>query len=147
MTKDVIISISGLQYEGYDDNPLPVEVMNPAEYYFKNNSHYIIYDEISPDFSGSTKNRVKIKNNTVEISKKGTTTVIMKFEMDKKNQTYYQTPFGTLLVALYTHNIEFTNNENELVVKIEYELEIDSNPIADCKIKISVTPKESTLLS
>ena len=61
MTKDVIISIQGLQYEGNDEVPVPVEVINPAEYFLKNNSHYIIYDELSPEFSSSVKNRISTK--------------------------------------------------------------------------------------
>ena len=42
MTKDVLISIRGLQVlvdeEGVQE---PVEVLNTGQYYFKNNQHYI----------------------------------------------------------------------------------------------------------
>lgn len=147
MTKDIIVRIQGLQFEGNNETPTPVEVINPAEYYYRNNTHYIIYDEISSDFSDSTRNKIKIKDNMLEISKKGTTSVVMNFVPDKKMQTYYQTPYGSLLVALYTHRLKFVEKENELILDVEYELEIDSQPIADCQIKITVTPKEASILS
>lgn len=146
MTKDVIIKISGLQYDDDSNTQEPVEIMSPADYYLKNNSHYVIYDEISEEFSGITKNRIKIKDDFVEISKKGLTTVTMTFEKDKKMHTYYQTPYGSLLVAILTHNINVVEMPKELLVKIDYELEIDSQPLSDCKIQISVAPKEETSL-
>lgn len=93
MTKDVIISISGLQYEAGGEQPTPVEIISAADYYLKNDTHYIIYDEVSEEFDGTTKNRIKVKNDCIEITKKGLTTVTMRFEKDKKNQTFYQTPF------------------------------------------------------
>ena len=39
MTKDVLISISGLQLEAEDDEP--IEVVTSGNYYYKNNKHYI----------------------------------------------------------------------------------------------------------
>ena len=51
MTKDVLVSISGLhmdmdaQIPGPDEDDV-IEVETPATYYSKNGKHYIIYDEI-----------------------------------------------------------------------------------------------------
>jgi len=142
MTKDVIISIIGLQYEGYDEQPVPVEVISAADYYFKNDTHYILYDEISEDFSGTTKNRIKLKKDLIEISRKGLTTVTMRFEKGKKNHTYYQTPFGSILVSILTNFISIEETPAQLTVNISYELGLDSKPLYDCKIQIKVVPKE-----
>ena len=62
MTKDVLISISGLHFE--DDENETVEVVTPGNYYFKNNKHYLLYDEYLDDSSNEiTKN----KNNLYEL--------------------------------------------------------------------------------
>ena len=45
MTKDVILTISGLHSEtfaGQDEENDPIEVITPAAYYFKNGKHYIV---------------------------------------------------------------------------------------------------------
>ena len=48
MTKDVLVSISGLHtdvmQETEEENEA-IEVVNPANYYFRNGKHYIVYDE------------------------------------------------------------------------------------------------------
>lgn len=148
MKKDVIVSISGLQYEGDDSNPVPVEVLSPADYYFRNDAHYVMYDEISEDFDGTTHNRIKLRKDLVEITKKGLTTVTMKFETGKKNQTYYQTPFGSILVGILTNELHLEEDEDStLRVAISYELEIDSQPLADCHVNIKIMPKEAARLS
>ena len=51
MTKDVIISIRGLQVL-VDENgeQEPVEVLNTGQYYYKNHQHYILYDEPAEGF-------------------------------------------------------------------------------------------------
>ena len=51
MTKDVLISISGLQFAG-GENSEPVEVITSGSYYKKNGRHYILYDEVAEDSAG-----------------------------------------------------------------------------------------------
>ena len=50
MTRDVLLSISGLHYEvadaAGDEENEPIEVITPATYYYKNNKHHIIYEEV-----------------------------------------------------------------------------------------------------
>ena len=67
MTKDVLITISGLHYEenivtGEEDTETePIEVISPAVYYFKNGKHYILYEEPIEGTAGTIKNKIKIK--------------------------------------------------------------------------------------
>ena len=99
MTKDVLISISGLQFaEG--ENSEPVEVITSGSYYKKNGKHYILYDEVAEDTAGTTKNIIKLGDEVLDITKRGETNVHMMFEKDKKNVTYYYTPYGNLLIGI-----------------------------------------------
>ena len=68
MTKDVLISISGLQFaEG--ENSEPVEVITSGSYYKKNGKHYILYDEVAEDTAGTTKNIIKLGDEVLDITK------------------------------------------------------------------------------
>ena len=51
MTKDVLITISGLQIAD-DTSAQPVEVITSGEYYCRNGKHYILYDEVMEGFQG-----------------------------------------------------------------------------------------------
>ena len=142
MTKEVLISISGLQFELNSEEP--VEVISVGEYYFRNGKHYIIYEELQMEEGNScdmTKNTIKISDHQVDIIKKGCNNVHMIFELNKKNVTFYNTPFGDLLIGLYTTSIQLSENKDELVVGLEYALDINSNHISDCSITMRVTPR------
>ena len=45
MTKDVIIRICGLQ-AGPETDGEPIEMIVTGEYFYKNNKHYILYEEV-----------------------------------------------------------------------------------------------------
>ena len=49
MTKDVLISISGLQMDVLEEEKEyePIEVVAPANYFLKNGKHYILFDEVT----------------------------------------------------------------------------------------------------
>lgn len=141
MTENVLISISGLQFTEGEDNSTPVEVITGGDYHKKNESHYIVYDEISEEIGTVTKNTIKLRENKIEIMKEGNTNVHMIFEKGKKNLTSYNTPFGSLLLAIHANEIQITEGEHTIDVFIDYMLEANYEPIADCKLKMQITSK------
>ena len=58
MTKDVLIAIKGMQFEGATD-PEEIEVIQRGQYYERNGSHYLLYDEPVEGSSDIIKNRIK----------------------------------------------------------------------------------------
>lgn len=148
MTKDVLVSISGLHLDVMGDvseeENEAIEVVTPANYYCKNGKHYILYDEVTEGISGVTKNRIKISGEeSLEIMKSGISNAHMIFEKNKKNLTYYQTPYGQMLVGVNTKNMEITVTEKNIDVCVDYELDVNHEPLADCKIKMNITSKDS----
>ena len=54
MTKDILLTISGLQFQAQEDGDgEPVEVITPGDYYKKNEKHYVLYDEVMEGMSTS----------------------------------------------------------------------------------------------
>lgn len=142
MTKDVLVSIKGLQFESEGDEP--VEVISVGQYYKKGNKHYILYDEIVEDESGRdevTKNMIKISENVLEMYKKGSGTTHMVFEENRKNLTYYNTAFGQLVVGVDTTRFQVIEEEEAIGVKIRYYLEINYSHVSDCEITIKILSK------
>ena len=54
MTKEVLLSLKGLQME-QGDGAEELETITPARYYHKNGSHYIVYEEMTEGFSDTTR--------------------------------------------------------------------------------------------
>lgn len=88
MTKDVLVSISGLQFDMTQNDPSEVEVISVGQYYFKNKKHFVQYDEILVESSSIedsiTKSTVKISDKQVDVLKRGSSNVHMVFEIGKK---------------------------------------------------------------
>lgn len=143
MTKDVLISIKGLQNLGESQDPEEVEVVAKGEYYLKNGHHFIYFDEVMEGVPEPVKNSIKITEKGVEVKKKGAANVQMIFEESKKNFTYYETPFGALSMAFAATKIDVAESEENLDVCIDYALEVNGEHVADCEIAVNVKAKNA----
>ena len=133
MKKDVLVSISGLQFE--IDKEEAVEIISAGEYYNRNGKHYILYDEILEEVEGITNCTLKISDKQVSIQKKGANNVHMIFEVNRKNLTYYSTPFGDLQIGINTTSIKVIEEENQIleIFNMNWTLIILMYPIAKFK--------------
>lgn len=141
MTKDILIALKGIQFEGGGGGTEEMEVFTAGEYFFKNDTHYLLYEETDEN-GNQTSSRIKIKKDVVELTKKGDINVHMIFETGKKNLTNYQTSYGTLAIGLYTDEIRFEEEKDCLHLKINYQLEINFMPMAECEISLEAASKE-----
>ena len=141
MTKDVFVRLSGMQYSSESETTDPVEVISLGTYAKKNGKHYIAYDEIQDDFGQVVKNTVKIQDNCYEVIKGGPIRTHLRFEEGKSHSTFYETPYGNLVVQVHTKEVEFEEKEEELNVHVSYELEINYEKLADCRIEMCVQAK------
>lgn len=141
MTKEVLLSIKGLQFEGeHDTNDL--ETVTAAEYYKKNDSHYVVYDEATEGFDATTKNIIKWNEKMLDMTKRGLVNVHMVFEESKKIMTDYRTPFGSILIGIDTHKIQVEEEKEKIRVHVDYALEVNYEYLADCKILMQVHPRD-----
>ena len=154
MTKDVLVSISGHhidimaepddKIEALESGEDAIEVVTPASYYCRGGKHYILYDEVLEGMAGTIKNRIKITGtDSVEIVKSGLSSSHMIFEKNRKNLTYYRTPYGQMLVGVNTRNMEVSVEDDRINVQVDYELDVNHEPLADCKIKLDIVSKNS----
>lgn len=141
MTKEILLSLKGLQMENKEDAQA-METITPADYYEKNGSHYVLYEEMMEGFTTVTKNRIKFNDSCLEVSKKGLVNVQMLFEENKKNITSYMTPYGNILIGIDTESISVQEKENQIRVEVEYTLEANYQYLADCRIEMELKPRE-----
>jgi uncharacterized beta-barrel protein YwiB (DUF1934 family) len=147
VTKDVLLSIRGLQFAGIevdgatdDDEMDKIETICLGEYYYRNNAHFILYDEIVDD-EETVKNVIKLRDKEFVLTKKGAINVHMVFSQGKKTMTQYYTPYGSIMIALDTRCVEYEQDEDSFSIHIGYGLEANYQFIADCDITIDVKSK------
>ena len=142
MTKDVLVKISGLQFAEDQDNG-PVEIITTGNYYKKNGKHYILYDEVQEGFDGVTKSVIKVNDDFLDVTKKGVTNVHMMFEKNKKNMSYYNTPFGNLLVGINATDVKVNETEDSIDIKVNYKRKVNYEHLAECSISMNIMSKDT----
>lgn len=145
MTKEVLITIQGLQFDAEvqtDEELDKIESIYPGEYYNRSGAHYIMYEELMEEEKTPIKNMIKLREKEFTLTKKGIINVQMVFTEGKKTMTSYVTPFGNIMIALDTSRVAVEENENELKIHIDYGLEANYQYIADCHITVSVAARK-----
>ena len=142
MVKEVLLTLKGLQFAVGEEGAEALETITPAEYYKKNERHYVIYEEVMEGFTDPTKNIIKFKASQVEVTKKGLMNVHMVFEEKKKNMTSYVTPYGNILIGIDTADVAVEEAEDHIKVDVKYALEANYEHLADCRIEMNICPRE-----
>lgn len=143
MTKDILVSLRGLQFDQSETEAEKIETITAGTYYEKNGKHYVLYEEVMEGFEESTKNKIKFGEHFLELSRSGLVNVHMLFEENKKNMTSYQTPYGNILIGIDTKKIHITQEPDRMLVNVDYALDINYEYLADCQIVMDVRSKGS----
>lgn len=146
MTKEVMISIRGIQFEEGQDGE-KIESIQKGEYYNKDNTHYIFYDEIMEGLENPIKNRIIFREGEMHLQKKGAINVTMDFLEDKKTLADYRTPYGNLVIGLQAQKVSFEEEEKRILLTVDYTLEINYEPLANCKIRVDVRSMDGEAFS
>lgn len=136
MNNNAIIKISGLQT--VEETGDVIETMSSAKHYIKNEKHYVLYDEIDDENGIKTKNTIKFDDKKMEVIRKGTINGRLVFEKEKTNQSLYSTPYGDLLIEIFTKDIDIRQEESKINVQVDYELYANNNKVSDSQIEIDI---------
>ena len=144
MTKDIFLSLKGLQF-GVNEQTEELETITPADYYLRNGSHYVVYDELLEGCEETIKNMIKFKDSSLEVIKRGSMNVHMIFEENRKNITTYATPYGNILIGIDTGTIRIDEQEDCISVEVDYTLEANYQYLADCQIRMNLLPRKEEI--
>lgn len=146
MTKDVMISIRGIQFDNGQDGE-KIESIQKGEYYLKNNTHYILFDEVMEGMEKPIRSMIKFKEGEMHLNKKGAINVSMDFLEHKKTLSNYMTPFGTIVIGIEADKVKLEEEEKRIIVNVDYAMDVNYEHLADCKIKIDVRAKDGEAFS
>lgn len=112
--RECCLVITGMQYLPEYAEPIVTVQEVRAEYFFRNGSHYLFYEEQPEGSRDVLKTRVKRKGGTVELCRQGSMGSNMVFEAGKRYRTEYPTPFGVLLLDIVTEAVETEDSARAL---------------------------------
>ena len=147
MTQEVLLTLKGLQFDQREADSDKIEMVVAGDYYKRNDKHYVIYEEITEGFGQATKNRLKFSEHMLELSRSGLVNVHMVFQENKKNLTNYNTPFGQIIVGIDTKKIRLEERPDNIIVDVDYALDINYEFLSDCHITVQIASKQKDSFS
>ena len=138
--KKYLISIVGEQIlDGESDK---VEVLTTGNYLMKKDHCYIGYKEYEENNPNDySDNLIKVENEIVTISRKGSTRSQLMLEKGKRHQCVYQTPMGDLMIGVYTKSMKSTLTEKGGTLEVSYTLDFNTDLVSENKFKVTIEEK------
>ena len=135
MSKKVNVSLSS--YQKTDSGAEEIKVFAPGIYSLINGRHFVKYNEKTDD-GKENKVLLKFEENFFEMTKSGEVSSVLTFEEGVKTEGGYKTPFGTFVIVTDTKKLDVKVGKKNIFINLEYELAIDGEFVADCKIYIEI---------
>ena len=141
MIQEVKLRVRGVQIQDgeTEDN---VEVVSAGKMCERDGFVCITYEEIVAEDENNNvqiaKNLLKIREDQVEVIKKGPTESHMVFIPQKTTYAYYSTPLGELEVSIFTRQIERVQKAAGFQLTLLYDLEMNHTFISQCSVDIEV---------
>ena len=142
-TMEEEIQRDGEETEEIETQDDEIEVINVGTYSVVNGKEYVRYEEVYDDSQERSSSMIKIDGETVEVTKKGVVSAKMVFARDRKNMTYYQTPYGSMSLGITTRNIEIERTEDTISIFLVYGMEVNCEHLSDCDMQITITTKNT----
>lgn len=141
MNREVELVLSGLHdTEGASDKDA-VKTAQTAQYFKRNDSHYLLYEENMEGFDGVCKSRIKFRDNLLELTRRGAVDMHMIFEENKRHMIPYNTPYGQLMLGIETSRVLVEEQEDQIHVTVEYTLDHEGEPLSESCLKIHIREK------
>ena len=142
MNREVELVLSGLHdTEGASDKDA-VKTAQTAQYFKRNDSHYLLYEENMEGFDGVCKSRIKFRDNLLELTRRGAVDMHMIFEENKRQVVPYNTPYGQLMLGIETRRVQVEEQEDQICVTVEYILDQEGEPFSESCLKLHIREKQ-----
>ena len=101
-----------------------IELITEGNFYEKNESFYILYDESEEMGMADCSVMIKVSENEVTVKRKGSFSSKMVYTPGQTNEFIYNMPYGSMPIILHTKEIKKELNEAGGELKVRYVLTI-----------------------
>ena len=95
--------------------------------------------------NGKSLTIIKITDDSIEVSKKGAITTCMEFAKNKRTLSCYNTPYGSIDIAIFTSVLDIKREEDRIDAAIEYTMEVNNQQMNTNRVEIEITSKSIEL--
>ena len=135
---EFLITINGFQQTVGDTDSDNVELITTGEFEFENGLYYIDYEESEATGLDGCHTNIEIGMDYISLQRTGAITTDMLYIEGKKTYSMYNTPFGQMMVGIYTKKLDINIDEKGGNISIEYSLDLNDKPCGNNNLKINV---------
>lgn len=115
------------------------ELITSGTFRKKDDKFIISYkDSEATGFDGSTTEITVIGNRLASIIRKGSSSSDLVIEPGRKHHCHYETPYGGMMIGIYTHTIENKLDKSGGSLYMKYTLDINSSYMSDNEIIMNI---------
>ena len=124
---DYVITIKGMQNynDGTGDNA-DIEMMAEADFSCEDGKFFIDYDETEATGMEGTKTTIEIDSNYVSLVRSGAVNTTMLFIKDRQTASYYDTPYGTMMLGINTEDVDADLTDAGGKVSVKYSMSMNN---------------------
>lgn len=139
MDNNVLISIK--TYQDIDGEPdEPIELQTVGKFGTVNNKYYIIYDESEMTGFGNTTTTLKVWENNLVVTRRGSHNMKLNYEKGRRNLCLYPTPYGSIGASIKTSEVDFSFGEKSGWLKVIYTLDADNENFCTNLLNVKIEP-------
>lgn len=135
------IKISLSSYQSTASGTEEMKVSTFGTHFLINGRHFVKYNEETEDGRGN-KVLLKFDGNLFEMTKSGEVTSKLSFVAGLKTEGFYKTVYGIFSIETKTKKLDVEIGENAISINLEYELAIDGEFVAECRVEVKIIVEE-----
>lgn len=137
MDRDVRITVSGTQDDGCGNGTVTRHQAD-GQYYERDGCRFLFYQERDSDSGTATSNTLKIRGDTLELSRRGNVDSRMVFEAGHTHPASHATAYGTLRLDVCTEDVKSLWTESKAKVIIKYSLWMTGELLSKNRLVIEI---------
>lgn len=133
----VWVTVIGIQKDAFGEENR-IELTTTGTHHFKNGVHYILYEDSEISGMEGTTTLVKASGQRVSLIRKGMVAQEQHFELGKRSDSVYTTPYGNMQLTVLTHKLNVACGIASGNLEILYELSIDGKWQSENQLQIQI---------
>ena len=134
----VVVKVLGNQKDIYGEEN-KIEVVSVSKHYYKNDVHYVLYNDSENLGVDHTSTLLKIDKDNVTLIRKGKVEQTQFFKKLETSSSNYKTPFGNMRLTVLTKELDIAFGTVTGDIVIDYELAIDGQWQSENELRINIS--------
>lgn len=136
--KDAVIKITDRHVQ--DGEEYTCELTTSGSLDFRPDGFTVVYEETDEELKGCT-TTLKYTNGTIVMTRTGKYNTELIIEKDRRHTCFYSTPFGELMMGVYTNNLLTDMNENGGTLRFSYTIDFNNDLASENDLTVTVAIK------